>query len=105
MSPTQSETGSKQSQMTRQSRDREKVVPECSRREIFRIFLGKIWFPGNGIRERIPLSTTQFSTIFFNFSTPYIMLQAHLNHTPYALVLGFRTWVLLGVEQLGCVGV
>ena len=41
--------------MTGQSRDWKKVVPECSGQEISRIFLGKIRFPGNGIRERRPL--------------------------------------------------
>ena len=44
--------------MTVQSQDREKVVPECSGREISRIFSGKIWFAGNGIQERRPLAPT-----------------------------------------------
>ena len=38
----------------------EEYVPECSRREIFQIFGGKIWFPGNGIRERRPLVASLF---------------------------------------------
>ena len=41
--------------MMGQNRDREKVVPERSVREISQIFLGKIRFPGNGIREGRPL--------------------------------------------------
>ena len=47
--------GSNQSRMMGQNRDREKVVPERSVREISQIFLGKIRFPGNGIREGRPL--------------------------------------------------
>ena len=37
------------------SQDQEEDVPKCSGREISRIFLGKFWFPGNGIREHRPL--------------------------------------------------
>ena len=47
--------GSNQSRMMGRSRDREKVVPECSGQEISRIFLKKIRFPGNGIQECRPL--------------------------------------------------
>ena len=43
-------------QMLRQ--DWEENVPECSGWEISRIFLGKIRFPENGIRERRPLTHT-----------------------------------------------
>ena len=44
------------------SRDWKWDVPECSGREISWTFLGNIWFPGNGIRERH--SGTQTSTTF-----------------------------------------
>ena len=40
------------------SQDQEKDVPECSGQEISQIFLGKIRFPGNGIRECRPLVPT-----------------------------------------------
>ena len=48
--------GRSQSQMPVLSRDREEDVPECSEREISQIFLGKIWYPGNGIQEHRPLA-------------------------------------------------
>ena len=45
------------------SRDLEEDVPEGLGREISLIFFGKILFPGNGIRERRPLTTSRLLTI------------------------------------------
>ena len=53
--PTLNKTGRSQSRIPVLSRDRKEDVPECMGREISHIFLGKIWFPGNGILERRPL--------------------------------------------------
>ena len=44
-----------QSQMAGLRQDQEEDVSECSGWEISQIFPEKIWFPGNGIRERRPL--------------------------------------------------
>ena len=54
--------GSNQSRMTGLSRDREEDVPKCLGQEISQIFLGKIWFPGNGIWERRPLGYSSWNT-------------------------------------------
>ena len=57
--------GRSQTRMLVLSRDREEDVPKCS---------GKIWFPGNGIRECRPLINTEL----INIGMAWQIFQGHL---------------------------
>ena len=71
-SNTLQETGRSQLRMPVLSRDREEDVPKSSGLEISRIFSGKIWFLGNGIPERRPLSTKLIIAQHFIQAAPEI---------------------------------
>ena len=92
--------------MTGLSRDREEDVPECSGREISWIFLGKIWFPGNGIRERRPLkksAKTHGNASFATFSKKRKGFMTRLRDAtePYVTLMQSRRSLGFKLQEFG----
>ena len=92
--------GNSKSRMSVLSWDREDDIPECSVPGISRIFLGNIWFPGNGIRERRPLKcASQYNVLVLCLKCLYIVY-IDITRIMFIFTYLFTIWCfMLGARQ------